>query len=220
MPDYLPNSDPDFTAWMRNFIEYTSANLAALGLTAADLGPIQAKQGSWEAASAAFVTAQAQVRAARLVKDDERGGQADLVRPLVAVLQASPVVTDAQRAALGLTVRAATRTASPIPTSTPMATVDTSQGLRHTISFFDETTRLSRAKPRGASGCEIWIKIGEPAPVDPSELKYLATDTRTPYVVEFDGADAGKVAYYMLRWVNTRGERGPWSRIVAATITR
>jgi hypothetical protein len=205
---------------MRNFINYASAHLAELGLSAADLAPIQAREESWEAASAAFVTARARFRSARQVKDDERGGQQDLVRPLVAVLQASPIVTDAHKAALGLTVRATTRTASPIPTSTPMAIIDTSQGLRHTVSLFDETTRLSRAKPRGVSGCEIWIKIGEPAPAGPSELKYFVTATRTPYVVEFEGADAGKVVYYMLRWVNTRGERGPWSRIVAATITR
>ena len=30
--------------------------------------------------------------------------------------------------------------------------------------------------------------------------------------------DANKVAHYMLRWVNTRGEKGPWSETVSATI--
>src|SRR5207302_8223959 len=128
----------------------------------------------------------------RQAKDDERDSLVALVRALVAQLQASPIVTDAQRQALGLTVRATTRTASPTPTSHPVATVDTSKRLQHTIAFGDEATPGSRAKPDGVSGCEIWIKIGEPAPVDPSELKYLATDTRTPYLAEFDGADAGK----------------------------
>lgn len=27
------------------------------------------------------------------------------------------------------------------------------------------------------------------------------------------------VAHYMLRWVNTKGEQGPWSQTVSATIT-
>jgi hypothetical protein len=62
------------------------------------------------------------------------------------------------------------------------------------------------------------VKIGT-APTDPSELTYLATDTRTPYTPVYDGADGGKIAHHMLRWVNTRGERGPWSQTVAATIT-
>ena len=31
-------------------------------------------------------------------------------------------------------------------------------------------------------------------------------------------ADANKVAHYMLRWENTRGELGPWSETASATI--
>ena len=59
---------------------------------------------------------------------------------------------------------------------------------------------------------------GDPAPVDPSELTFLATDTRTPYVAVFDGADGNKVAHYMLCWESTRGEPGPWSETASATI--
>jgi hypothetical protein len=99
-----------------------------------------------------------------------------------------------------------------------VATVDTSQRLQHTISFVDELSPTSKAKPGGVSGCEVWVKIGT-APADPNELSYLATDTRTPYTAVFEGADGGKMANYMLRWVNTRGERGPWSQTVSATIT-
>src|SRR5436190_1457406 len=31
-------------------------------------------------------------------------------------------------------------------------------------------------------------------------------------------AHAGKTAYYALRWVSTRGEKGPWSEVCAATV--
>jgi hypothetical protein len=40
----------------------------------------------------------------------------------------------------------------------------------------------------------------------------------TPYTTDFDGADGGKQAHYMLRWVNTRGETGPWSETATAMI--
>jgi hypothetical protein len=40
----------------------------------------------------------------------------------------------------------------------------------------------------------------------------------TPYTADFDGADGAKQAHYMLRWVNTRGETGPWSETATATI--
>ena len=42
--------------------------------------------------------------------------------------------------------------------------------------------------------------------------------TRRPYAADYPGTDANKIAHYMLRWVNTRGEKGPWSETASATI--
>ena len=67
-------------------------------------------------------------------------------------------------------------------------------------------------------GCEIWVKIGTTPPADSSECTFLALDTASHYTAEYPGADAGKTAYYMLRWVTTRGDKGPWSETLAATI--
>ena len=55
-------------------------------------------------------------------------------------------------------------------------------------------------------------------PADPSERTFLAADTRTPYLAPYMGADANKVAHYMLRWESTRGETGPRSETASATI--
>jgi hypothetical protein len=46
----------------------------------------------------------------------------------------------------------------------------------------------------------------------------VALDTRSPYVLDFSGSDGAKNAHYILRWVNTRGQKGPWSETVSATI--
>jgi hypothetical protein len=54
--------------------------------------------------------------------------------------------------------------------------------------------------------------------MDPSQAHFVALDTSTPYLLEHDAADAGKLAHYLLRWVNTRSETGPWSETVSATI--
>jgi len=81
-----------------------------------------------------------------------------------------------------------------------------------------EATPTSKAKPAGVMGAEIWVKCGDAPPTDPSQCGFLALDTRTPYTADYPGTDANKVAYYMLRWVKTRGEKGPWSETVSATI--
>ena len=49
-------------------------------------------------------------------------------------------------------------------------------------------------------------------------MTYVATDTATPYVLDFDGSKGCKTVYFWLRWVNTRGETGPWSTTVSALV--
>jgi hypothetical protein len=166
----------------------------------------------------AHVAAQANAQSARATKDGNRTTLEALIRALVRRLQASSSVSDAEREALGITVPDLGAAAAASPSTRPICQIDTSQRLRHTIDFTDESTPTRKAKPAGVMGAEIWVKIGPTPPVDPSELTFLAVDTRTPYTTDFDGADGGKQAHYMLRWVNTRGETGPWSETATATI--
>jgi hypothetical protein len=49
-----------------------------------------------------------------------------------------------------------------------------------------------------------------------TQRKYSAS--RTPFQAEFKAGEGGKTAVYMARWVNTRGEKGPWSEITTATV--
>ncbi len=198
---------------------HASANAAALGLDPlVDIPPLTAAQGVWTTDRAAHTAAQAAAQAAREAKETARGGLEGVIRPLVARLQASSAVDDAERQALGITVRDTIPTPVGPPLTRPVVKVDTSQRLQHTISFADELTPTRTAQPAGVRGAQVWVKIGDPAPVDPSELTILATDSRTPYLATFDGADAEKVAHYMLRWESTRGETGPWSETASATI--
>ena len=217
--DYIPSSDADFDTWSKNFVDYVMANAEEMGISSAQATSLQGQRTDWGVKYPASTTKQAQANAAVQAKNDCRSGYEELIRSFVGIIQSSPTVTDAQRQALGITVRATTRTATGAPTSRPVATIDTSQRLRHTINFSDEMTPTSRAKPDGVQGCEIWMKVGDPAPAGPNDVHYLALDTRTPYTVEFEASDASKAAHYMLRWINTRGETGPWSHTVSATIT-
>ena len=218
--NYIPSPDGDFDTWQTNFYTYANAHLVDLGLVAADLTPITTARTAWTNGLAANAAAQTTARAARQTKDDSRAAYETLIRSLVRRLQASPSVDNAERQALGITVQddVVTRTAASAAGTRPVGVVDTSERLRHTIRFFDETTPQSRAKPDGVMGCEIWVKVGDPAPVDPSELQFLTLDSSTPYLAEYDGKQGGQKAHYMLRWVTTRGDKGPWSETVSATI--
>lgn len=47
---------------------------------------------------------------------------------------------------------------------------------------------------------------------------FLTMAMRPSVTADFRAADGGKTAVYMLRWVNTRGEKGPWSEVTTATV--
>jgi hypothetical protein len=218
--DYIPAADLQFDQWQLNFTTYLQANLGDLGLVAGDVTGLTDLRSAWNNALVNHNTGLAAARSARQAKDDARKVYEVALRTLVRRLQASAEVSDEERRLLGITVADDTPTAiGPGAAATrPLASVDTSERLRHTIEFRDEGSPTRRAKPAGVMGCEIWVKIGDPAPTDGSQCQMLALDTSTPYVIDYEGDKAGQKAHYMLRWVTTRGDRGPWSETVSATI--
>ena len=222
MADYIPGSDTGFQAWVDNFVSYAIAHSADLGIGPPDLGPITAGRTDFDTKMSANVTAQQAAQSARQAKDDSRDALESLIRTLVSRLQVSSDIDDTERAAMGITVRDKIRTAAGDITTRPIGVVDTSQRLRHEIRFSDEATPTKRAKPAGVMGCEIWVKVlpaGEAAPSGADGLSFLSLDTASPYIAEYDGANGGKTAHYMLRWVKSSGDKGPWSETVSATIT-
>ncbi|MCH8273175.1 MAG: hypothetical protein IH851_00085 [Armatimonadetes bacterium] len=215
---YIPQADSEFDTFQINFADYVNANMAGLGLGLGELDALNAARTAWEASYPAHVTAQAAAQAARQTKQTDRETYETEIRNLVNILQASPDVDDTERQAMGITVRDTTRTPVAAPTSRPVLQSDTSQRLRVGVSFVDELTPTSRAKPDGVMGCEIYMKIGDPAPTDLDDMVFVTLDTRTPHTIDFDGADANKPVHFIGRWVSTRSEPGPISETVSATV--
>lgn len=217
MADYIPGPDASFQAWQSNFVTYANANLAALGLVAADMAPITAAQTTWTTAFPAHVAAVAAAKAAKQTKDEARAAYVAAIRPLVRRLQASAVVSDAEKASLGITVA---QTPGPIgpPTTAPICTIECGNRLQQTLRFVDSATPTRKAKPAGVLGVEIWNKVGTTPPTGENDLRFVAVDTNAPYVMNFPAEDGGKTNYVWMRWVSPTGERGPWSEQAQATI--
>lgn len=220
MADYIPRDDAGFDTWQTQFATYLNANLAALGLTPLDpdVTALNTARTDWQTKYPAHIAAQNAARTAREAKQTSRSAYEEVIRRLTQRLQASDQVDDSERQALGITVRDTEPTPVGPPTTRPVLEADTSQRLRILVSFFDEGASGQTAKPAGVRGCEIWVKIGDPPPADLDDCQYLATDTATPYLAQFTGADAGKTAHFIGRWVSTRGEPGPISETLSATI--
>jgi hypothetical protein len=217
----IPRPDSDFAAYANHYSEAVHKFYEAQGLDVSELKPLEDALADWNKDFAAHNAAQARAEGARQEKDEARRTLEAAIRPVTAFVQGFPKTTDADRATIGITVRDAGGTPTSAPTSRPLARVESGQRLTHTLRFTDESTPTRKAKPRGVQGAEVWLALADPntpAPPLGDSYKFLSLSSRGALQADFPSADAGKTAYYALRWVSTRGEKGPWSEVTSATV--
>jgi len=85
------------------------------------------------------------------------------------------------------------------------------------VAFFIAFAR----QPACALGAGVWVKLVDavsPALTDPAVLTFLTMTTKPSFCAEFKAGEGGKAAVSMARWINTRGEKGPWSEVTTATV--
>jgi hypothetical protein len=219
--NYIPRPDGDFSAWVTNYYDAVKDWWVAQELKESDLLPLQQALLAWIAAYPAHVAAQQRAEGARQAKDAARAALEKEVRPVTNFVQGYPKTTNADRAEMGITVRDTSPSPAPAPSSRPLALVESGQRLTHQLRLVDESTPTRRARPAGVLGAEVWVKLVDAdasAPTDPAALTFLTMTTKPSFRADFKAGEGGKTAVYMARWVNTRGEKGPWSEITTATV--
>ncbi|MEI7596437.1 MAG: hypothetical protein WCK02_11865 [Bacteroidota bacterium] len=219
MSDFIPTKDADFNLFQGSIISIVTPNANAWGILAADLTALTPLQTLWNNAFAKASNKLNRTSADVQTKNDARKLYEKAIRNFIAQwIAKNPKVPDSERERMGLTLKDTKLKKAVQVNAIPIGVVDFSIRLQHTINFSDANSPRSKAKPDGMNGCEIWMKLGGDAPKEASELSYVATDTRTPYVIQFSGADAGKTAYYWLRWISNTGKPCPWSQPVSALV--
>lgn len=219
--NYIPRPDGNFSAWANHYYEAVKKWWDDNGFDPTDLKPLETALAEWNKDYPAHVKAQAAAEGARQAKDAARVALEKEVRPVTNFVQGYPKTTNADRAEMGITVRDTSPTPAPAPSSRPLALVESGQRLTHQLRLVDESTPTRRARPAGVLGAEVWVKLVDadtPAPTDPAALEFLTLTTRPSFRADFKPGEGGKTAVYMARWVNTRGEKGPWSEVTTATV--
>ncbi len=215
----FPTKEAELNNYFGNSVPYLVANATRLGVSTAHVSALNIGLNDWGSNYSSSTDPNLRTRTITLQKDASKKTLMDTMREVFDDIPQSKLTT-ADRNTLHLPERQPPSKA-PIPDSRPVVSVNTSERRQHTITFKDNGPAAGHAKPHGVRGCQIWVYISadgtEPTP--DAQYHYLATDTASPYVATYEASDGGKNAYYMLRWENTRGETGPWSETVMATIT-
>jgi len=219
MSDYIPRTDAGFNTWQNEVATEAETNATAWGIPADVITDLKGYKSIWDTAYAKAENKQNRTSADVTAKNDASTSYQKFLRLFVTQwLSVNPKVSDADRTRMGITIHTNSRTSIPAPGTSPIGTVDFSLRLQHTIAYYDQVSAHSNAKPEGVLGCEIYAKVDGEAPTTVDEMKFLGTCSASPYVAKYEATKAGKIAYYWLRWVNRKGETGPWSMVVSAMI--
>lgn len=216
--DFIPSSDAEFNVFLKQLADAIIADPGSFGLTQPDVDLLQNALKLWNVAYPAHLDGQKQALALTEAKDKARDTAEQASRSINKKINAHPAVDNAMRASAGLPARDTVKTKAAAPTTRPIGRLETMPNSTLVVHFVDETTPLRTAKPQGIHACEIRVYVGDSPPRDASGHAFLAHDTATPYMHVHATADAGKNAYYILRWLNTKLDPGPWSDVVSAKI--
>ncbi len=214
----VPRREGDFNGWSNHYSQTLIDNAEQYFLTDAEVKELKKLQADWDRDYAAAITAADVARAATEAKHEARAALEHVVRNTAKRIMADSRISNTLRKDAGLPVHKTTRTPVAVPTTSPLGQVVSTNRLEHTILVTDANTPTKRRKPPGVIGCEAMLLVGDVSTLDPADYRLIGLWTRFPEVVTFNADDAGKTAHYMFRWLNTKGEKGPFSAPTSATI--
>jgi hypothetical protein len=215
---YIPTTDAGVRDWLANFAAYITLNFAALGLVVGDSATINAANSTYQSAYITAISPATRNTSTIAAKDAAKANALFICRPYAQLLNARPTVTNLQRAALGLTIRDRTPTSLPAPVTQPLLEIINATPGEHLIRFSDALTPASRRKPENVTGLQLYRTIGPAPTIDPVPATFVGVFTRNPLGVDTPAGSQGDMATYFGRWMNRKGEVGPWSAPASMTI--
>lgn len=214
---FLPDSDAALLAWSLNFKTLIVATPTVYGLTA----PLATAYGVLHDAFATALAAAdpaIRTRASVATKNTARTALKNNARLLANLVSGTASVTNAQKLALGLTVRAEPSPIPP-PATAPSLDVLSVSGWTVKIRLHDAASSSARGKPAGVDGAAVFSYVGATPPADLSGWKFEGNTGRTTLDVAFDTALApGTRVWLSAFWFNGRKQNGPSSSLVATNL--
>jgi len=216
--NYIPTQDSLLRDWSQNFQVYLAANFTALGELVGTAGFVTASANNYQTKYLLAVNPNTRTRATVADKDAAKASMLINLRPVAQRINANFAVTDAQRAALGLTVRDRVPTRIPVPITQPILDVTFATPGTHNLRFADALTPAARKKPFGATQIQVYSTIDTNPALDPDAAIFRGAFTKNAIQLSYNAADNGKTATIWARWMNRKGQVGPWSAPATFTI--
>lgn len=221
MPGYIPTRDVDLLAWADNFSAVLAAAPATYALVGGDITLISNLVTAFDTAYALAVNPATRTPATVAGKDSARGAMVPILREYAQLIKANTGISNADKVAAGIHIDDAVPTPVPPPTSVPRLAMNAAFHLTQQLDIRAIETPTSRAKPPGSIALLLFgtkSLLADPVPTDPTVAPFAVLATRNLQTISFASGDVGKRMTYWGRWVNRRGEVGPWSNPLSQVI--
>lgn len=188
-------------------------------MVSGDAVTVAAAYAAWNVAYAAAIAGTTRGPMTIAAKDTARVSSTAIVRPYAQAISNNAGVLVDDKVAIGVNPRTSTPSPIAAPATNPVLSVVAATPLIHLLRYRDMLSSPSvKSKPYGVVQIQIFGKASATPVTDPTTMFLLTSATKCPLTISWDGADAGKQAYYASRWINRNGLVGPWSPIVSFTI--
>lgn len=216
--DFLPAREADLAQWTANFHALTTATPLAYGLTAPQALQFATLDDIWQAALSLALDPPTRTAPTVAAKDVAMTNIKGYARLLAAAVRGFPSITPEQLSALGLTVPSGSRTPVPPPVTYPIVSVLSTAGNAITLAMADQNTPNARRRPRGVVGAQVYVAFGASPPTGIDQMTFLGLQTRFPANWLMGAANQGKLAWFIARWSNFKGQTGPISSPVGSIV--
>lgn len=219
---YIPPDDPGKYQWLYNFNAWVQAHGAAHDVSPAQLAELAARTDAFGDALLAHKAAQDAARAATLNKNALRDAAITLSRTLAQKLQHGLTMTNADRAAAGLTVPDTLRTPTDpdavCQISPPLLLLDFGRRRQVTIHWGPNPgNEHENARPAATVGCQIHVARGG-EPEDETGWKDLGIDTESPCLHHIE-EETPTTFVYRARYLGKNLKYGPFGDPVSCTVS-
>lgn len=213
----FPTKDADFNDYLQPAVPYIDANAGRLN-AASNQTALDTMFGQWNTIYPQSQNPNTATSTITAQKTQLRSDMEDLLRVIYSDIPES-ALTQQDRQTLNLPERDTTPTPVAIADHAPAIGIDSMQHLVITLRITDPDNPHTQAMPDG-QGAEVNVAVQ-----DMSATSFTWDADRSFIThrflsdVQFEAGDVGKKAHFRCRYLNTRGEPGPWSDTMDSMIS-
>jgi hypothetical protein len=214
---YLPATLLGLQNWAITFGDYIETNFAAVGLTTGQQSTFNGIKETFIAALAASTNPTTRSPVTVAATETAKLALLEQIYLLVPIVQTSPLTDDAERAAMGLTIRKTTRTPVPTPTAVPVLSANRLVSLQVTLRVNDVENNSNRFPPNTV-GANIYMKISTTPPASIADCEFVGRMTKRFFVVDYAGGDENKAVHFFAAYVTRTNKEGASSALLSTTV--